>query len=260
MIMDNLVLYETIERVGYLTLNRPDKRNALSPELVHALMAALQRAEADPGVKVVILRANGDSFCSGADLAHLQRLQHFSEEENLADSHQLRDLFLKIYQLPKVVIAQVQGHALAGGCGIASVCDFVFATPEAKMGYTEVRIGFIPAMVLVFLIRKIGEQKAKQLLLSGDLVQGEEARRLGLVNFVEPADEIADKTFDFAQRIISQNSSESMAATKKLIDEVQSLSLAAALDLAATRNAQARASDDCKRGIDAFLRKEKLSW
>ncbi len=146
----DIVLYEVKERIGYLTLNRPEKRNALNFELVAALKEAFTRAENDPGVKVVVLRANGEAFCAGADLAYLQQLQQFSFEENLADSNHLKDLFLMIYQLKKVVIAQVQGHALAGGCGLATVCDFVFAVPEAKFGYTEVKIGFIPALVLVF--------------------------------------------------------------------------------------------------------------
>src|SRR5882672_3965987 len=177
-----LVVYEVKERIGYLTLNRPKKRNALSHELVTALGEALTRAENDRDVKVVVMQANGEAFCAGADLAYLQQMQKFSMEENLADSNQLKELFLKIYQLKKVVIAKVQGHALAGGCGLATVCDFVFAIPEAKFGYTEVKIGFIPAMVLIFLIRKIGEKKSKQLLLSGELVSGERALAMGLVN------------------------------------------------------------------------------
>src|SRR6478736_297001 len=177
-----LVLYEVKDRVGYITLNRPEKKNALSHELVAELKDAFTQAENDTNVKIVVLQANGDAFCAGADLAYLQRLQKFSFEENLADSNHLKELFLKIYQLKKVVIAKVQGHALAGGCGLATVCDFVFAIPEAKFGYTEVKIGFIPAIVLVFLIRKIGEKLAKHLLLSGELVQANDAINFGLIN------------------------------------------------------------------------------
>jgi methylglutaconyl-CoA hydratase len=156
----SLVLYSVANQTAYLTLNRPEKRNALSPEIITELKNAFDKAEQDASVKVVVLKANGESFCAGADLNYLQQLQNFSYEENLADSQHLKELFLKIYTLKKVVIAQVQGHALAGGCGLATVCDFTFAVPEAKFGYTEVRIGFIPALVAVFLIRKIGEQKA----------------------------------------------------------------------------------------------------
>src|SRR5262249_42264171 len=145
----DLVLYEVNDRIGFITLNRPEKRNALSFELVSALKEVFSKAEEDPAVKVVVLRANGEAFCAGGDLAYLQQLQKFSFEENLADSNHLKTLFLKIYQLKKIVIAQVQGHALAGGCGLATVCDFVIAVPEARFGYTEVKIGFVPALVLV---------------------------------------------------------------------------------------------------------------
>ena len=140
----SLVIFTVKDRVGYITLNRPDKRNALSHELVIELIDAFDKAEQDSSVKVVVLKAAGEAFCAGADLAYLQQLQNFSFEQNLEDSRQLKNLFLKIYQLKKVVIAQVQGHALAGGCGLATVCDFTFAVPEAKFGYTEVKIGFSP--------------------------------------------------------------------------------------------------------------------
>ncbi len=256
----SLVTYTKENRIGYVTLNRPEKRNALSRELVVALKEVFAQAEVDEDVKVVVLKANGEAFCAGADLAYLQELQKFSLEENLADSTQLKELFLQIYQLKKVVIANVQGHALAGGCGLASVCDFVFAAPEAKFGYTEVKIGFIPAIVLVFLIRKIGEQRAKQLLLSGELFKGEEAVRMGLANFLVAKDKLDQSVGDFAKHLIDTNSGQSMMLTKKMIDEVQSITLHQALDYACDMNAAARASDDCKKGIAAFLEKRELKW
>ncbi len=256
----SLVLYEVNDRVGYLTLNRPEKRNALSHELVSELKVALRRAEEDAHVKVIVLKANGEAFCAGADLAYLQQLQHFSFEENLADSHHLKALFLQIYTLKKVVIAQVQGHALAGGCGIATVCDFAYAVPEARLGYTEVKIGFIPAIVMVFLLRKIGEQKAKQLLLSGELIKAETAMQMGLINQVVPAESLEATVSAFAQKLIKNNSAQSMELTKKMISEVQSLPMSEALNYAAEMNANARATDDCKKGIDAFLHKKEISW
>jgi methylglutaconyl-CoA hydratase len=256
----SLVDYSINNRIGVITLNRPEKRNALSKELVDALMVALSTAEHDSDAKVIILKANGDAFCAGADLAYLQQLQQFSHEENLKDSHQLKELFLKIYTLRKVVIAQVQGHALAGGCGLANVCDFVFAVPEAKFGYTEVKIGFVPALVSVFLIRKVGEQKAKQLLLTGDLVQGQEAVALGLVNYLVNKNELESAVLTFAERMIKSNSAQSLELTKKLITDVQSMELEDALDHAAEVNAEARGTDDCKKGIDAFLNKKDLLW
>lgn len=256
----SLVEYEVKERVGYITLNRPDKRNALSHELVEELMLNFKKAEGDSAVKVVVLKANGESFCAGADLAYLQQLQNFSYEENLADSNHLKELFLKIYSLKKVVIAQVQGHALAGGCGLATVCDFVFAVPEAKFGYTEVKIGFIPALVAVFLVRKIGEQKARQLLLTGEIIKSEEALSRGMISYVVNSDNLQTSVFDFAQRLISSNSAQSMELTKQLISDVQGLPLEDALNLAATMNAKARGTDDCKKGIAAFLNKQELRW
>jgi methylglutaconyl-CoA hydratase len=256
----SLVIYTVQDRVGYIALNRPEKRNALSGDMVTELKAAFARAEEDETVKVIVLKANGEAFCAGADLAYLQQLQQFSLEENLLDSNHLKELFQQIYQLKKVVIAHVQGHALAGGCGLATICDFVFSTPEAKFGYTEVKIGFIPALVSVFLIRKIGEQKAKQLLLSGDLMQGEEAIRMGLVNYLFAKEELEQRVNSFAQFLIKNNSGQSMALTKQMIGEVQSMPLSEALAHAVEQNALARGSADCKKGIAAFLNKEEIGW
>jgi methylglutaconyl-CoA hydratase len=256
----SLVEYSVKERVGYITLNRPDKRNALSHELIEELKSTFIKAEQDVDVKIVVLNANGESFCAGADLAYLQQLQNFSYDENLADSNHLKELFQKIYSLKKVVIAQVQGHALAGGCGLANVCDFTFAVPEAKFGYTEVKIGFIPALVAVFLVRKIGEQKARQLLLTGEIIKAEEALARGIVTRVVSVEELNATVFDFAQNLIKSNSSQSMELTKQLILEAQGLRLEDALNLAATMNAKARATDDCKKGIAAFLNKQELRW
>ena len=255
-----MVHYDVQDRVGAITLNRPEKRNALSFELVSELKAVFLQAETDPLVKVVVLKANGAVFCSGADLAVLRQLQSFSVQENLTDSRHLGDLFHQIYTLRKPVIAQVEGHALAGGCGLATVCDFVFAVPEAKLGYTEVKIGFIPAIVMIFLLRKVGEQKAKQLLLTGELISAHQALEIGIINQVVERHEIERVVYDFAQRLIRNNSAESMEATKRMIAEIQSMPIADALEYAAKMNAQARSSEDCKKGVQAFLDKKDLIW
>lgn len=254
------VLYDVKDRICFLTLNRPEKKNALNAELVTDLQHAFTRAEADKAVKVIVLKANGNIFCAGADLDSLQKLQKNSFEENLQDSNHLKSLFHQIYTLKKVVIAQVQGHALAGGCGLATVCDFVFSVPDAKFGYTEVRIGFVPAIVMVFLLRKLGEQKAKQLLLSGDLVSGEGAIQSGLVSKLVSKDELENEVFIFAQGLISNNSMQAMELTKQMIAHVQNLSLEEGLEYAAAMNAKARSTEDCKRGIAAFINKDKLTW
>lgn len=258
--MEELVKYHCEDRIAYITLNRPEKRNALSTELVDGIKAAIRQAEADANCKVVVLAAEGEAFCAGADLAYLQQLQHNTFEENLADSEHLKELFLMIYNSPKVFIAQIQGHALAGGCGLAGICDFSFAVPEAKLGYTEVKIGFIPAMVLVFLIRKIGEGKAKELLLSGKIISAETAKDFGLINEVVEASELKAHVKQFASKLCTEASADSLRLTKQLMAEVQHLDIEAGLNLAARKNAEARATDDCKSGIAAFLNKEKLSW
>jgi methylglutaconyl-CoA hydratase len=256
----SIVLYEVRDRIGFITLNRPEKRNALSQELVSELNAAFTKAEKDHEVKVIVLKANGEAFCSGADLGYLQQLQSFSIEDNLADSTKLKELFARIYSLSKVVIAQVQGHAIAGGCGLATVCDFIYSIPEAKFGYTEVKIGFVPAIVMVFLIRKIGEQRARQFLLTGSLVTATDALGHGLITKIATRDLIEDEVIDFAKKLISSNSGQAMAATRRMIAEVQSMSLHDALNYAARMNADARGTNDCKKGIAAFLDKKTIEW
>jgi methylglutaconyl-CoA hydratase len=255
-----LVNYSVSSRIGYITLNRPEKKNALSFELITELKATFEKAQEDDAVKVIVLKANGDVFCAGADLASLQQLQTNSFEENLNDSNHLRELFLLIYTLEKVVIGQIQGHALAGGCGLAAVCDFVFSVPTAKFGYTEVRIGFVPAIVMYFVIRKIGEGKAKFLLLSGEVINSTKAIEFGLINEIVETDALSETVRLFALKLIENNSAQSMQMTKRMISEIQEMSLEQALNYAASKNAEARASADCKKGITSFLDKGKISW
>ncbi|MCC5921880.1 MAG: enoyl-CoA hydratase/isomerase family protein [Cyclobacteriaceae bacterium] len=255
-----MISYEVKDRIASITLNRPDKRNALNAEMVEQLYEAFERAEQDKEVKVIVLQAEGKAFCSGADLASLQEMQNYSLKENIQDSRRLMELYEYIYTLPKVVIAAVQGHALAGGCGLTSVCDFAFAAENIKMGYTEVKIGFIPAIVKVFLLRKIGETKAKELLLTGKLISASQAKEYGLINEVVSADELKDYVNKFAKELCENNSGQAMGLTKTLIAEVQSMDLQEALNYAAESNAKARSTEDCKKGIAAFLNKKDLKW
>lgn len=248
------------ERIGYIELNRPEKRNALNEQLVEDLKSALSKMEENPDVKVIVIKAAGNVFCSGADLGYLQGLQTHTFEENLQDSRNLKTLFYSIYTSPKIIIAQIQGHALAGGCGLATVCDFSFAVPEAKFGYTEVKIGFIPAIVMFFLIRKIGEGKAKQLLVDGDPVTAETARQLGMINWLVKADQLEQHVYDFSQKLIRQNSGTAMTLTKELIAKIQDRTLEEGLEYAAYMNAKARGSEDCKKGIEGFLNKTNIQW
>jgi len=259
------IMYSTIEylikdRVAYITLNRPEKRNAFSPELVSELREAFGIAELDPGVRVIVLKANGKAFSAGADLGYLQSLQENSYEENLEDSEHLMGLYRQIYILEKPVIAQIEGHAIAGGCGLATVCDISVATPESMFGYTEVKIGFVPAIVMVFLLRKIGERNAKELLLTGKLIPAEKAVEFGLINFVVNGENIEDAINEISQGLVRETSGNSLKVTKQMIGRVQDMSLDEALNYAAEMNAQTRATKDCMHGIDSFLNKQKPKW
>ncbi|SEG41741.1 enoyl-CoA hydratase/isomerase family protein [Algoriphagus boritolerans] len=258
--MENPILTRIENQIGFITLNRPEKRNALSPELIGQLASAFNVFENEPRVKVVILEAEGKAFCAGADLDYIQQMQHFSFDENLADSNRLKSLFAQIYEFPKVVISQVQGHALAGGCGLVTVCDFAFAAPEALFGYTEVKIGFIPALVSVFLSEQIGQAKTTEMLLSGELISSSKSVSLGLITEVVEREFLEKRTREFAEKLATANSPFSMQETKRLLRSLGKAERDRALDLAAEANAKARGHADCVKGIAAFLGKSKPSW
>lgn len=248
------------QRVGYLTLNRPERRNALSYALVTQLKEALSAWQQDPGVRVVVLRAKGPAFCAGADIEYLQKLQDYTVQENLADSLHLMELYLQMYRYPKPLIAQVEGPALAGGAGLVTVCDLVVATPTATIGYPEAKIGFLPAMVTYFLLRRVGEGWARPLLVQAEPISAEEAHRIGLFNYVVAPEEIAGFVAELARKLASQTSATSQEFIRKLIADLQDMPLQEGLLFAAKMNAHARATEDFRRGIAAFLRKEKLTW
>lgn len=256
----NIVEYSVSNYVASITLNRPDKRNALNPELIAALKDAFHHAENDPQVKVIILQGKGDAFCAGADLSYLQKLQQFSYEENLSDSLSLKDLFWQIYTAKKIVMAKVKGPAYAGGFGLATVCDLCFATEDATFSFTEVKIGFVPALVMVFLLRKIGDARARPMLLTGNIFTGKELANTGLVYKTFTKDNIDEEVIKFAMEMIRNNSNEAMMLTKKAMTDLGATSLNDALHQAAITNAVARNQDDCRRGIAAFLNKQKIDW
>jgi methylglutaconyl-CoA hydratase len=240
--------------IFHLTLARPEKRNALSPEMISEISAALDEALADTDVRVVILSGEGGTFCAGADLSYIQQLSTFGAEENLADSRKLRDLYWKIYTFPKIVIAKVHGPALAGGAGLATVCDMTFASDDSQFGYTETMIGFIPALVSVFLTRKIGEQHARELLLSARKITAEEAYSLGMINSVVSCPEL-DETVQGYAMVVARNSPSAVALTKKMLATIGGMGMEAALEYTASMNALARSTEDCKKGIAKFLNK-----
>ncbi|SMO46785.1 enoyl-CoA hydratase/isomerase family protein [Solitalea koreensis] len=258
--MEKLIKYTVENRIARITINRPEKRNALSPVLIAELMNAFSQANGDNSVKVIVLAAEGEVFSAGADLNYLQQLQTNSYQENLEDTTKLKDLFVCVYNSSKIVIAEVQGHAIAGGCGLVSVCDFVFAVPDAQFGYTEVKIGFVPAIVSLFAIKRLGERIARDLLLTGRLIKSEEAKEFGLVNFIIEHTKLSNKVNEFATQLIVETSSTSIAFTKELIRTIQEMPFDDALNWATEMNAKIRETEDFKKGITSFLTKTKIGW
>ena len=253
---ESLVLVRDVGPVRWLTLNRPDKRNALSADLIRSLRAELR----DTGdARALAITGAEPVFSAGADLAGLQALQGASREENLADSLNIADLFQSIAEHPLPVIAAVNGHAIAGGAGLAIACDFAVAVRGAKFGFSEVRIGFVPAIVMNFLLRAVGENVARALCITGRLEPMEDARRLGLVQMlVEPGD--LESAVAAIGAEIAAASPEAIARTKALFLRLRTLPLRQGLRVAAEENAEARGTDECREGVAAFLEKRKPNW
>src|SRR5664279_408746 len=203
--------------VATLTLNRPEKRNAISYQLIEELHRALHEVQSSQS-NILILTGAGAAFCSGMDLDNLREITRHTEEENLADSGRMAHMFRTLYEFPKVTIAAVNGAALAGGCGLATLCDFTLASSDAKFGYTEVRIGFVPAIVSAFLVRQVGEKQARDLLLTGRIFGAEEAARMGLVGEIVPAESLMSRSYQLAA-LLMENSAASLRATKQLLTD-----------------------------------------
>jgi methylglutaconyl-CoA hydratase len=249
-----MIKYEIKNEIGILTLNRPEKRNALHPELVRQMKSELKEVAEDELVKVLIITGEGKAFCAGADLEYLNEMRNYSSLENEKDSRELAELFVNIYNFPKIVIAAVNGAAIAGGCGLASVCDIIVADElNARFGYSEVKIGFIPAIVSTFLIRRVGEGMAKQLLLSGEIIEAKRAYEIGFVNYLCP------KALEFSLDIASKlkdNSQQSIMLTKEMIRKVSGLSVEDAVEYCIGLNTISRTTDDFKKGLNNFLTKK----
>src|SRR5882762_10234727 len=209
------LLLESSEHVATITLNRPDKRNSINTQMIADLQTVLDAVE-KTHARVVVLTGAGKAFCAGMDLALLQAIATQSPSENQEDSRRMAKMFRRIWSFPKPMIAAVNGHALAGGCGIATLCDFTIAVPEAKFGSTEVKIGFLPAIVSVFLTRQIGEKRARDLLLTGRLVDGPEAKELGLVSEIVEPGRLMARAEELAEQI-SAVSPSSLTRAKRLL-------------------------------------------
>jgi methylglutaconyl-CoA hydratase len=244
--------------VATITLNRPDKRNAISFELIDELLAALKEVEASDAI-VLILTGAGKAFSSGMDLDNLKSLIGRTPEQNLKDSETMVRLFRSLYEFSKVTIAAVNGAAVAGGTGLALLCDFTLAVPEAKFGYTEVRIGFVPAIVSTFLLRQVGEKQARDLLLTGRIIGAEEAARMGLVNEIVSPDNLMSRARELAA-LLMENSPASLRATKKLLSDHSRAELDVQIEAALRENAAIRTTADFREGVTSFLEKRKPVW
>jgi methylglutaconyl-CoA hydratase len=246
------------EHLATITLNRPEKRNAISIQMIAELQAALDEVEKTQ-TRVAILTGTGKAFCAGIDLDYLQAIGKQSAAENQEDSKRIAKMFRKIWSYSRPLIAAVNGHALAGGCGIATLCDFTLAVPEAKFGYTEVKIGFLPAIVSVFLTRQVGEKRARDLLLTGRLVDAPEARELGLVNEIVPTEKLMERTHELADTILAASPS-SITRAKHLLVSAAAASVDHDLERAVLESARVRCTPDFKEGLAAFLEKRKPVW
>ena len=252
------ILAETANGVRTLTLNRPEKRNALSPDLIEELIASLHDA-AECNCGVLILTGAGPAFCAGLDLDHLATISAKTPEENRRDSENVALVLRALYDFPTPGIAAVNGPAIAGGMGLATIPDFTLSVPEAKFGYTEVRIGFVPAIVAPFLLRQIGEKRTRDLLLTGRLMKAQEALEMGLVTQIVSADQLMPIARALAQSLL-QNSPEAMQSVKRLLARHAGRRLDEELADAIEANAAQRSTADFKEGVEAFLRKRRPNW
>jgi methylglutaconyl-CoA hydratase len=249
------VLMENAGSIRVLTLNRPDKRNALNDELVRELKAALAEADADERLRSIVIRGAGKDFCSGVDLSSLQKIASASYEENLEDARNLAELFALIRKVKKPVIAAVHGRALAGGCGLATACDLIAATRSAHFGYPEVKIGFVPAIVMAFLRRNLSEKRAFELVTQGFEFSAVEAFEIGLVNRLFDENEwFEDKVLEYAS-VYDKVSRSAVVMTKELLYRMDGMSFDRSMDSGVEVNAKARMTEDCQNGIRNFLNK-----
>ncbi|HEY4710885.1 MAG TPA: enoyl-CoA hydratase/isomerase family protein [Candidatus Acidoferrales bacterium] len=250
--------YQCEDRVATIALSVPEKRNAISAQMITDMLGALQQADEGPA-GVVIITGSGKSFCAGMDLDELQHLTRQTQQRNLEDARRLTKMFYRLHSFPKPVIAAVNGAAIAGGCGIATLTDFTLAVPEAKFGYTEVKIGFVPALVSVFLRRRIGDRQVRDLLLTGRIIDAPEALRMGLITEIVAQETLMDRAREIAGLLLAASPT-SVAMTKKLLLNFDRAAIRAELEVAIEANADVRATPDFREGVSAFLEKRQPKW
>jgi methylglutaconyl-CoA hydratase len=247
------------EGVFTITMNRPDKRNALNPAMMEDLTHAFMAAGDDPACGIILLTGAGSAFCAGLDLDHLETMRAKTPEEHRLDSERIARLLRTVFDTPKPTIAAVNGAAIAGGMGLATLCDFTLSAPEAKFGYTEVKIGFVPAIVSAYLRHQIGDKRSRDLLLTGRLIKAVEALDMGLVTRIVSEQELMDEAYRLAHCLL-RNSPAALQATKRLMNEHANHHLDQEIESAIAANAEARTTDDFKEGVRAFLDKRSPEW
>jgi len=248
------IIYEVQGATARITLNRPEKRNALNDALIGGIKEALRRADEDEAVRAVVITGAGADFCSGADLAALQKISESSITENLEDATSLMELFAQIRRVRVPVVAAVRGRALAGGCGLATACDMVLASSSARFGYPEVKIGFVPAMVMAILRRNVSEKRAFELITRGGEIGAQEAERIGLINHVFEDDAFETQVESFV-RAFEKVSRSAVILSKRLLYHMDAMTFDAALQSGVDINTIARMTPDCQQGIARFLKK-----
>ncbi len=249
------------DRVATVTLSQPARRNALDDVMIRELTDAFLAINRDVTSRVAVLTGEGKAFCSGMDLDYLRKFTDLGEHENLEDARNLLAMLRTVHTLRKPVIAMVNGPAMGGGCGLASACDFVFASSEhAQLGVPEVKIGFVPAVILIFLIKRMGESAAREFVLQGGVLDAESAVRKGLATEVVPHERLRERVAEFARDLATSTSASSVTLTKDLLNRLSEMPLPDAMEYSAHLNALARKTDDFKRGLDSFLKKENPRW
>ncbi|MEW6209953.1 MAG: enoyl-CoA hydratase-related protein [Acidobacteriota bacterium] len=248
------ILFAIDQGVARVTLNRPDKRNALDAEIIGEIRDAVNRTARDESVRVIVVTGAGKDFCSGADLAALQRISEATVMDNFADARRFAELFIAIRNHPRPVIAAVRGRALAGGCGLATACDIILASESSQFGYPEVNIGFVPAMVMAVLRRSVSEKRAFEMITRGEIISSRSAMEMGLVNRVFADDQFDSETEAYVSSLAAKSAS-AVSLCKSLLYHMDAMSFEAAIEAGAQMNAIARMTEDCKRGVERFLKK-----
>ena len=251
----NTVKLEYANDLGLLTLNRPEKRNAISAEMIGDLPAALDEC-ARSAARAVIVTGAGTAFCAGMDLNYLKEFPSQSPEQIISDARRIAGLFRSVWSFPKPLIAAVNGPAIAGGTGLATLCDFTLAVPQATFGYTEVRIGFMPAIVASFVLRQVGEKRARDWLLSGRLFTAQEGLVMGLVNEVVSPEKLLDRARELAAALASMSPT-ALASTKRLLVKFAEAEIDREIQIAVEESARMRLTSDFREGLAAFLEKRK---